>query len=322
MRTRLGRRLTDLIGLDYPVFQGGMAWLGTAELAGAVSAAGGLGIIGAGSAPATWVEEQIGRIRAMTDRPFGVNVLLVSPHSPQVIDLACRERVPVVTTGAGSPGPHIQAFHAAGIKVIPVVSSTSLAVRLARAGADAVIAEGSESGGHIGETATLPLVVQVVDALVAAGTPVPVIAAGGIADGRGLAAALALGADGIQMGTRFVCSDECVAHLAYKQAIVGAGDRSTEVTGRSTGHPVRAIRNPFTREFAKLEAAGTLVDELERLGAGRYPAAAIKGDVTRGTLIAGEISGLIRDIRPVSDILRTTVEDAERILRNLGSEVQ
>lgn len=320
MPTRLGGRLTDLLGLDYPILQGGMAWLGTAELAGAVSAAGGLGIIGAGNAPATWVAEQIQRVRAITGRTFGVNVLLVSPHAAEVIDLVCQERVPVVTTGAGNPGPHLNTFHQAGIKVIPVVSSTSLAVRLVRAGADAVIAEGSESGGHIGETATLPLIPQVVDALACAGTPVPVIAAGGIADGRGLAAALALGADGVQMGTRFVCSDECVAHPAYKQAILDAGDRSTEVTGRSTGHPVRAIRNPFTREFARLEAAGAPVADLERLGAGRYPAAALEGDVARGTLIAGEISGLIRAIRPVADILRTTTSDAERILRHLGSE--
>jgi len=320
VRTRLGQPLTELLGLDYPIFQGGMAWLGTAELAGAVSAAGGLGIIGSGNAPAEWVAAEIAKIRAMTDRPFGVNVLLVSPHARAVIDLLCRERVPVVTTGAGNPGPAMAALKAAGVKVVPVVSSVPLAVRLARAGADALVAEGSESGGHVGDTATLPLVPQVVDALVAAGRPVPVVAAGGIADGRGLAAALALGAAGVQMGTRFVASVECLAHPAYKQAILGAGDRSTAVTGRSTGHPVRALRNLLTREFERLEVSGVSVADLEAFGAGRYRAAALEGDVAHGTVIAGEISGLIGSIEPVSAIIESVVREAETILRQLGGD--
>jgi len=295
-----------------------MAWLGTAELAAAVSAAGGLGIIGSGNMPAEWVEAEIARVRAVTDRPFGVNVLLVSPHAPAVIDVVCRERVPVVATGAGNPGPYLARLKAAGAKVIPVVSSTALAVRLVRAGADAVVAEGCESGGHIGEITTMALVPQVVDALAAAGTPVPVIAAGGIADGRGMAAAFALGAEGVQMGTRFVASVECIAHPAYKQAILNAGDRSTAVTGRSTGHPVRAIRNLLTREFERLEAAGTPVEELERLGAGRFRAAAIDGDVSRGTVIAGQISGLVNDIQPVAAIIERTVRQAEAVLGRLA----
>ncbi len=326
MKTKLGTRLMELLGLDYPVFQGGMAWLGTGELARAVSAAGGLGIIGAGNMPADWVAAEIAKVRAATPRPFGVNVLLVSPHAAAVLDLVCRERVPVVTTGAGNPGPHLAALRAAGVRVIPVVSSVPLAVRLVRAGADAVIAEGMESGGHIGETTTLALVPQVVDALAAeapgGGRPtVPVIAAGGIADGRGMAAAFALGAEGVQMGTRFVASAECVAHPAYKEAVLKAGDRDTAVTGQSTGHPVRALRNVLTREFEKLEAAGAPRAQLEELGAGRFRAAAIEGDVTRGTVIAGQIAGLVHDIQPAAAIIERTVREAETILQRLGRDI-
>ena len=315
MKTKLGARLTSLLDLDYPVLQGGMAWLGTAELAGAVSAGGGLGIIGAGNAPAEWVEEEIRRIRAMTGKPFGVNVLLISPHAGDILDLVCRERIAVVTTGAGNPGPHMSALKAAGIKVIPVVSSVALAVRLVRAGADAVIAEGNEAGGHIGETSTLALVPQVADAV-----GVPVVAAGGIADGRGLAAALALGAEGVQLGTRFICSAECTAHPAYKQAVIKAGDRSTAVTGRSTGHPVRALRNLLTREFERREAAGASLEELEELGAGRYRAA-VDGDVSRGTVIAGSVAGLVRSIQPAGVIVESLVREAERTLKNLGGDL-
>jgi len=322
VKTRLGSRVTALFGLDYPIFQGGMAWLGTAELAGAVSAAGGLGIIGAGAAPPEWVAGEIAKVRALTGRPFGVNVLLVSPHAPGIVELVCRERVPIVTTGAGNPAPYLATLRAAGVKVVPVVSSVSLAVRLVRAGANAVVAEGEESGGHVGQTSTLALVPQVVDALAAAGTPVPVIAAGGIADGRGLAAALALGAEGVQMGTRFVCAIECIAHPAYKQAILKAGDRATAVTGQTTGHPVRAIRNVLTREFERLEAAGTPKDEIEEFGAGRFRAAALDGDTVRGTLIAGEISGLVRSIDSAAVILESTVRQAEAILDRLGGDVK
>jgi enoyl-[acyl-carrier protein] reductase II len=263
------------------------------------------------------VAEEIRKVRAISIRPFGVNVLLVSPHAGEVIDLVCRERVPVVTTGAGNPGPHMADLKAAGVKVIPVVSSVSLAVRLVRAGADAVIAEGGESGGHIGETSTMALVPQVVDAV-----EVPVVAAGGIADGRGLAAALALGAEGVQMGTRFVCTPECVAHPDYKQAILKAGDRSTAVTGRSTGHPVRAIRNPLTREYERREAAGATLAELTEFGSGRFRAAALDGDVTHGTVIAGEIAGLIRSIEPAAAVIERVVREAEAILRELGGELR
>lgn len=317
MKTNLGKRVTGLLGLDYPVFQGGMAWAGTAELVGAVSAAGALGIIGPGNAPASWVAAEIAKVRSMTTRPFGVNVMLVSPHARDIIDVVCQEKVPVVTTGAGNPGPFIDKLKAAGIKVIPVVSSVALATRLARAGADAFVAEGAESGGHIGDTHTMPLVPQVVDAV-----EVPVIAAGGIADGRGMAAAFALGAEGVQMGTRFVCSVECIAHPAYKQAIIDANDRSTAVTGESTGHPVRAIRNILTREFQKLEASGASREEIETFGTGRFKAAVIDGDVARGTVIAGEISGMIRSIEPAAVIVERTVREAEEILRRLGGVVK
>ncbi|HCW51488.1 MAG TPA: enoyl-[acyl-carrier-protein] reductase FabK [Clostridiales bacterium] len=315
MKTPLGRRLTALLDLDYPVFQGGMAWLGTAELAGAVSAAGGLGIIGAGNAPASWVAAQVRKVRAMTDRPFGVNILLVSPHALEVIELVRREGVPVVTTGAGNPGPHIGPLKEAGVRVIPVVSSVALAVRLVRAGADAVIAEGSEAGGHIGETSTMALVPQVVDAV---GGSVPVVAAGGIADGRGLAAALALGADGVQVGTRFICAVECVAHPAYKETVLKAGDRATAVTGRSTGHPVRAIRNRLTREYERLEARGASPTELEEFGMGRYRAAALEGDVARGTVLAGQAAGLVRSVEPAAAIVSGLVREGEAVLRRLG----
>lgn len=315
MKTKLGARLAGLLALDYPVFQGGMAWLGTAELAGAVSTAGGLGILGAGNAPAAWVEEEIRKVRAVTGRPFGVNVLLISPHAAEIIDLVCREKVPVVTTGAGNPGPHMAALKAAGVRVIPVVSSVSLAVRLARAGADAVIAEGDECGGHIGETSTMALIPQVADAV-----EVPVVAAGGIADGRGMAAAFALGAEGVQMGTRFICSTECIAHPDYKQAVLKAGDRATAVTGRSTGHPVRALRNLLTREFERREAAGASMAELEEFGAGRYRAAAIDGDISRGTVIAGEIAGMVRSIEPAAAIIESVTRQAEQILRQLGGD--
>jgi enoyl-[acyl-carrier protein] reductase II len=315
MKTKLGARLAGLLALDYPVFQGGMAWLGTAELAGAVSAAGGLGILGAGNAPAAWVEEEIRKVRAVTGRPFGVNVLLISPHAAEIIDLVCREKVPVVTTGAGNPGPHMAALKAAGVRIIPVVSSVSLAVRLARAGADAVIAEGDECGGHIGETSTMALIPQVADAV-----EVPVVAAGGIADGRGMAAAFALGAEAVQMGTRFICSTECIAHPDYKQAVLKAGDRATAVTGRSTGHPVRALRNLLTREFERREAAGASMAELEEFGAGRYRAAAIDGDISRGTVIAGEIAGMVRSIEPAAAIIESVTRQAEQILRQLGGD--
>ncbi|MCR4397535.1 MAG: enoyl-[acyl-carrier-protein] reductase FabK [Firmicutes bacterium] len=302
-----------LLGLDYPIFQGGMAYLGTAELAAAVSEAGGLGIIGSGNCGPDWVRSQIRKVRTKTARPFGVNVMLLSPFAAEVMEVVIAEKVPVVTTGAGNPGPHIPRLKEAGIKVIPVVAAVSLAKRVERAGADAVIAEGMESGGHIGELTTMALVPQVVDAVTVA-----VIAGGGIADGRGFLAALALGAQGVQMGTRFVCSEECVAHPAYKRAICEAGDRDTIVTGRRTGHPVRSLRNKFSREYERREEAGESPEELDRLGIGRYRAACLDGDVDNGTVLAGQVAGLISDILPAAEIVRRTIREAAEVAGRLS----
>lgn len=301
--------ICDLLGLTYPIFQGGMAHLGTGSLAAAVSEAGGLGIIGAGNAPASWVKEQIDYVRSHTTKPFGVNVMLASPHAREVIELLVSERVPVVTTGAGNPGSYMEALKGAGSRVIPVVSAVALAQRLVRGGADAVIAEGMESGGHVGEMTTMALVPQVVDAV-----SVPVIAAGGIADGRGMAAAFCLGAQGVQVGTRFVVARECIAHENYKQAVIKAGDRDTVVTGRATGHPVRCLRNKLAREFMKLEERAAAVDEYDQLGVGRYPAAAYDGDVEHGTVLTGQISGLVKKEETAAEILADLMTGAEAVL--------
>jgi len=243
--------ICDLFGIKYPIIQGGMAYLGTAELVSAVSNAGGLGIIGAGNSEPDWVREQIRLTRQLTDKPFGVNIMLMSPFSAQVVDVVLEEEVGVVTTGAGNPGPYIPRFKEAGIKVMPVLASVALAKRMERYGADAVVAEGMESGGHIGEVTTMTLVPQVVD-----GVQIPVVAAGGIGDGRGLVAALALGARGIQVGTRFVCSEECIAHPAYKEKILQAHEQSTVASGQSTGHPLRCLQNRLTRQIQEMEKAG------------------------------------------------------------------
>ncbi|MEM5818970.1 MAG: enoyl-[acyl-carrier-protein] reductase FabK, partial [Desulfitobacterium hafniense] len=256
-------RLCDLIGIEYPIFQGGMAWTATGELAAAVSEAGGLGIIGAGQAPADWLRQEIHKIKKVTDKPYGVNVMLMSPFVEDVMQVIVEERVPVITTGAGNPGKYIPMLKEVGTKIIPVVASVALARRLEKAGVDALIAEGMESGGHIGEISTLPLVPQVVDAV-----SIPVIAAGGIYDGRGMVAALALGAEGVQMGTRFMCAEECTISSKVKEMILKAKDRDTVVTGRSTGHPVRCLGNKLTREFEQLEKEGTDPEVLEKMGAG------------------------------------------------------
>lgn len=305
--------ICDLLGIEYPVFQGGMAYLGTGELAGAVSKAGGLGIIGAGNAPPAWVKEQIDKVRAVTGKPFGVNIMLLSPFVRDVVDTVIAERVPIVTTGAGNPGQYVQEIKRAGIGFVPVVSAVALAKRMERTGADAVIAEGMESGGHIGETTTMSLVPQVVDAV-----SIPVVAAGGIADGRGFAAALALGAQAIQMGTRFVCATECVAHPAYKSALIEAGDRSTIVTGGSAGRPIRSLKTRFSREYERLEAAGASARELDELGIGRYRAACIDGDVAGGTVLAGQIAGMIQEELPASEIIRRIVGEAEEVMERLS----
>ena len=308
--------LTRLLGIDYPIFQGGMAWVATAELVGAVSEAGALGIVGAGSAPAEWVRTQIRRVREMTDRPFGVNVPLFNAFVDDVVKVCIEERVPIMTTGAGNPTPYIPSLKAAGIIVIPVVASASFARRLERTGVDAVIAEGLESGGHIGAVTSLALLPQVVDAV-----SIPVIAAGGMGDGRGLAAALALGASGIQMGTRFVCTDECIAHLNYKEAIVKANERSTMVTGMSLGHPVRCLRNPMSRDFDELERRGASEQEIIEFGTGRLRMAAMEGDVVKGSMMAGQIAGLVHDIVPVAEVLRRTTDEAETVMRRMGAMV-
>lgn len=290
--------ITKLLDIDYPLFQGGMAWLATAELAQAVSAAGGLGIIGAGNARAPWVRQQIQQLRSKTARPFGVNVMLLSPYADEVMQVLIAEKVPVVTTGAGSPGPWLDRLKTAGCKVFPVIASVAMALRLARLEVDGIIAEGCEAGGHIGEQTTMVLVPQVVDAV-----QIPVIAAGGIADSRGVLAAMALGAQGVQVGTRFICAEECVAHQDYKAAILNARDRDTAVSGQSSGHPIRCLKNPFWRQFSSLEKAGAPLDELEAFGAGKFHAAAILGNVSNGSILAGQVAGLVNKIQPAAEIV-------------------
>lgn len=292
-----------LLNIKYPVFQGGMAWIGTAELASAVSNAGGLGIIGAGNMPADLLRKEIKKAKGWTDKPFGVNIMLRSPFVKDVMNVIVEERVKVVTTGAGNPAEYVPALKEIGCKVIPVVASVALAKRLvARSGADAVIAEGTESGGHVGDITTMALVPQVVDAV-----DVPVIAAGGIADSRGMAAAFSLGACAIQMGSRFVVSEECIAHPNYKQFVLKARDRSTVVTGRSTGAPVRVLANKLTKEFERLEKEGAPVEELEKLGTGRLRMATHDGDVEKGSVMIGQIAGMLNDIKPVKQIIEDIV---------------
>ncbi len=295
-------KICELLNIQYPIIQGGMAWVATAELAAAVSNAGGLGIIAAGNAPAQYVREQVRKAKTLTDKPFGVNVMLLSEFAGEVMEALCEEKVAVVTTGAGNPGKYIPSLKEAGIKVIPVVASVAIAKKMERDGADAVIAEGTESGGHIGELTTMALVPQVVDAV-----NIPVIAAGGIADSRGIVAALALGALGVQLGTRFLCSDECTAHENYKNAVAKASDRDAVVTGRSTGHPVRGIKNKLTREFDRLEKEGASREEIENLGAGALRNAVVDGDTQMGALMAGQSSGLVCDIKPCAKIIAELV---------------
>lgn len=312
----LGENLCNLLGIRYPVFQGGMAWVATAQLAAAVSEAGGLGIIGAGKMDADWVREQIHKVRSLTDKPFGVNVMLLSPHADRIMQVVQEERVPVVTTGAGNPGKYIDDLKKVGTKVFPVVSSVALAKRLERLGVDGVIAEGMESGGHIGEVTTMVLVPQVVDAV-----RIPVVAAGGIGDGRGVAAAFALGASGVQIGTRFVVATESPAHPAYKRMIIAAGDRDTVVTGMSTGHPVRVLRNRFAREFLERERQGASKEELEKMGEGRFAAAVVNGDVDGGSVMAGQVAGMISREQPAAEIIEELVSTAAKILHELGARV-
>ena len=302
----------DLFGIKHPIIQGGMVYLGTAELVSAVSDAGGLGIIGTGNSEPDWVRQQIRLTRQQTSKPFGVNILLMSPFVSEVIEVVLEEKVAVVTTGAGNPEVYIPRFKQAGIKVMPVVASVALAGQLEQAGADAIVAEGMESGGEIGETTTIVLVPQVVDSV-----QIPVVAAGGIGDGRGLATALALGAQGVQMGTRFVCSDECIAHPRYKEKILKAGDRSTVVTGQSVGNVVRCLQNKLTCQFLALERAGAFKEELDLFGRGRMYLGLIEGDIDEGWLLSGQIAGLIKEIKPVRAIIEEMVAEAESIIASL-----
>ena len=309
--------LCDLVGIKYPIVQGGMAWVGTAELAAAVSNAGGLGIIGGGNAPTEEVAREIRLARELTDKPFGLNIpLAVSEYADEIVDLCIGEGVRIVVIGAWRPGDHLTRLKEGGVTVIPVIASVPLAKRLARQGAYALIAEGMESGGHIGDIATLPLVPQVASAV-----DVPIIAAGGFADGRGLVAALALGAQGIQMGTRFICTTECTAHENYKRAILKARDRSTMTTGHSLGHPVRALKNPMVYQFEELERRGITEAEIIEFGTGKLRLAAVEGDMTNGSVMAGQIAGMVNDIVPVKELIERIVAEAEEIIGQLQGVV-
>ncbi|MDB2100497.1 enoyl-[acyl-carrier-protein] reductase FabK [Clostridium paraputrificum] len=296
-------RVCQLLDIEYPIFQGGMAWIADASLAAAVSEAGGLGII-TGTAPTDWVRDEIRKAKKLTDNPFGVNIMLMDVHADEIAKMVCEEGVKVVTTGAGSPGKYMEMWKAHGVKVIPVVASVALAKRMEKAGADAIIAEGTESGGHVGQLTTMALVPQVVDAV-----NIPVLAAGGIGDGRGVAASFMLGAEGVQLGTRFLVAKECTVHQNYKNRVIKAKDIDTEVTGRSTGHPIRVIKNKLTREFMKLEKEGASVDQLEELGRGCL-SKAVKGDVDFGSVMAGQISGLINKEQSCKEIIEEIMKEA------------
>lgn len=302
--------ITKLLEIEYPIIQGGMAWVAEYHLAAAVSEAGGLGIIGAANAPADWVRQQIREAKKLTEKPFGVNIMLMSPYADEVAKAVAEEGVKVVTTGAGSPEKYMELWKNAGIKVIPVVASVALAKRMERCGADAVIAEGTESGGHIGEATTMVLVPQVADAV-----SIPVIAAGGIADGRGIAAAFMLGAKGVQMGTHFIVTNECQVHENYKNMIIKARDIDTRVTGRTTGHPVRALRNKMTGEYLKKEAEGASFEELELLTLGGLRKAVVDGDVKNGSVMSGQSAGLVKEKMTCEELIHKLVKETEELLK-------
>lgn len=305
--------ITKLLGITYPIIQGGMAWVAEYHLAAAVSNAGGLGLIGAASAPAEWVREQVREAKKLTDKPFGVNIMLMSPYADEVARVIVEEGVPVVTTGAGNPEKYMKMWKEAGVKVIPVVASVALAKRMERCGADAVVAEGTESGGHIGELTTMVLVPQVVDAV-----KIPVIAAGGIADGRGIAAAMMLGAQGVQMGTHFVVTKEAVVHENYKKRILGAKDIDSRVTGRSTGHPVRALRNEMTKKYQELEKTGASFEELELLTLGSLRKAVVEGDVKNGSVMAGQIAGMVKEELTCQELIEKLVKETDSLMKGTG----
>lgn len=305
METRISR----LLKIKYPVIQGGMAWVAEYHLAAAVSEAGGLGLIGAASAPPEVVREQIREVKKLTDRPFGVNVMLLNPNAAEVAQIVIEEGVPVVTTGAGNPGKFMAAWKEAGVTVIPVVASVAMAKMMQRAGADAVVAEGMESGGHIGSQTTMTLVPQIVDAV-----EIPVIAAGGIADGRGIAASMMLGAEGVQIGTRFVVAKESIVHAGYKERIIKARDIDSEVTGMSTGHPIRVLRNQMSRAYLKMEQEGASFEELEQLTLGSLRKAVIDGDVVNGSLMAGQSAGLVKKEQTCLEMIEEMMDEAEKLL--------
>ena len=302
--------ICDLLGIQYPVFQGGMAWIADGKLAAAVSEGGGLGIIAAGNAPGDYVREQIQIAKGLTSRPFGVNIMLMSPFADQVAQVAAEEKVAVVTTGAGNPAKYMDLWHQAGIRVIPVVASVAMAKLMTRQGAAALIAEGGESGGHVGELTTMVLVPQICDA-----TDLPVLAAGGIADGRGVAAAFLLGACGVQMGTRFLCAEECTIHPNYKQRILKANDLCTMVTGKRLGHPVRSLRTAFARNYAKAEYGGVDDETLEAMGTGALRKAVEDGDLEEGCFLSGQVAAMVHKIQPAAEIVREVIEGAEPVLK-------
>ena len=302
-------RITELLGIEYPIIQGGMAWVAEHNLAAAVSEAGGLGLIGAANAPAEVVREEIRKTKELTKKPFGVNIMLMSPYADEIAKVVVEEHIKVVTTGAGNPGKYMKMWKDAGIKVIPVVASVALAKMMEKAGADAVVAGGTESGGHIGEATTMTLVPQVADAV-----SIPVIAAGGIADGRGIAAAFMLGAEAVQMGTKFVVAKESIVHDNYKQRVIKAKDIDSAVTGRSHGHPVRCLRNQMTREYTRLESEGKSFEELEYLTLGALRNAVMEGDVTNGTVMAGQIAGMITKEQTCKEMIEEMMEQATKLL--------
>ena len=302
-------RITELLKIQYPIIQGGMAWVAENHLAAAVSEAGGLGLIGGANAPGEVIRDYIRKVKEVTDKPFGVNVMLMSPHADDVARIVVEEGVQVVTTGAGNPEKYMDMWKEAGIRVIPVVASVALAKRMEKYGADAVVAEGTESGGHIGEATTMTLVPQVADAV-----SIPVIAAGGIGDGRGIAAAFMLGAEVVQMGTRFLVAKECVVHQNYKDRVLKAKDIDSAVTGRTHGHPVRCLRNQMTREYVKLENEGKSFEELEYLTLGTLRKAVQEGDVVNGTIMAGQIAGMVSKEQTCKEMIEEMMEQASALL--------
>ncbi len=309
-------RVCKLLGTEYPLIQGGMAWVANAPLAAAVSNGGGVGIIAAGATPADLLEQEILKAKSLTNKPFGLNIMLMSPTAQDALELAAKHRVPVVTTGAGSPGKVLERLKPLGTIVIPVIASVTQARRVEKQGADAVVAEGMEAGGHIGELTTMVLTPQIAEAV-----KIPVITAGGIADGRGVAAAFALGGEGVQLGTRFICCEECTVHPNYKQAVIDARDRGTAITGQSLGHPVRCLRNKLTAEFERLEAERAPASEIEALGTGKLKAAVVDGDTDWGSLMSGQSAAMVHDIRPAREIIVSLFDEAQKILQKISGEI-